>query len=260
MTGYNKSRVLHHLARQFIERARPQVQHTVYLQGLKQMGTQLLERRKEHPALHIYHAILPVLCQPFLCYLHKDREQVRFPRLIILLYIVRQHDIHIATTHIRRIHHQSVIPFRQCQDDAHVGQQATYTLSGHRLLFILLRADSKNVACALREAELHDAAQVVRLVHQAYSIGQFRDGLAVVRHYIIGQRTGQMLLIGIRLRHVQHTGHTMAVGKGGITLASLQQQGELRQLLGAGVDVDARQVAAEDVLDGLAAAVALIDI
>ena len=153
-----------------------------------------------------------------------------------------------------------MIPFRQCQNDAHVGQQATYTLTGHRLLFILLRADGQDVAGTLREAELHDAAQVVRLVHQAYSIGQFRDGLAVVRHDIIGQRTGQMLLIGIRLRHVQHTRHAMAVSKGGIALAGLQQQGELRQLLGAGVDVDARQVAAEDIFNGLAAAVALIDI
>ena len=83
-----------------------------------------------------------------------------------------------------------MILLRQCQDNAHVRQQAAYVLTGHRLLFVFLRADSKDVACALREMEFHDAAQVVRLVHQAHGIGQFCDGLAVVCHDIIGQRTG----------------------------------------------------------------------
>ena len=52
----------------------------------------------------------------------------------------------------------------------------------------------------------------------------------------------------------------MSIGKAAILLASLQQQGKLRQLLGTCVEVDAPEVVAEDVLHCLATVVALFEV
>ena len=48
----------------------------------------------------------------------------------------------------------------------------------------------------------------------------------------------------------------MRIDKGGILLASLQQEGKLAQLLGTGVEVDTREVVAEDILHSLRTAIA----
>ena len=52
----------------------------------------------------------------------------------------------------------------------------------------------------------------------------------------------------------------MGIGKRGIFLAGFQHEGKGGQLLGASVEVNASEVTLEDVLNGLLAAVALIDI
>ena len=44
----------------------------------------------------------------------------------------------------------------------------------------------------------------------------------------------------------------------GILMAGFEQEGKLGELLGAGIEVDAREVLAEYAFDGLAAAVALL--
>ncbi len=50
------------------------------------------------------------------------------------------------------------------------------------------------------------------------------------------------------MRHVQHSGQHLAVGKRPVLLARLKQQGERGELFGAGVYVNARQVVAKDAL------------
>lgn len=48
----------------------------------------------------------------------------------------------------------------------------------------------------------------------------------------------------------------MRIGKGCILLTSLQQEGKLAQLLGTGVEVNTREVVAEDILHSLSSAIA----
>ena len=52
----------------------------------------------------------------------------------------------------------------------------------------------------------------------------------------------------------------MGIGKRGVLLTGFQHEGKSSQLLGASIKVNASKVALENVLNGLLAAVALIDI
>ena len=77
-----------------------------------------------------------------------------------------------------------------------------------------------------------------------------------MRVHIVHEHTEEAVEVVLGRRHIQHAGQAMAVGKGGVLLAGFEQEGKLGELLGAGVEVDAREVVAKDVFDGFGAAVA----
>ena len=100
------------------------------------MCTELFKGRKEHPALHIDHAVFAIGFQHRFCNLHKYREQIALAFRIVLLHILTQHLIHFATPHVRRIRNHRRIPIRQRQNEAETLNQRFEILATLRLRFV----------------------------------------------------------------------------------------------------------------------------
>ena len=117
-------------------------------------------------------------------------------------------------------------------------------------LLVFLHSNHNGITSTLRDIELHDATEVLGLIHQI-------DGIAnLLNHFLISakeemwERVTQIVLVWIWVWHIQHTRHNVGISKAAVLLTGFQQQGELCQLLGACINVNTCQIVAKDVLNG----------
>ena len=152
-----------------------------------------------------------------------------------------------------------MILLRQCKNQFERWHLCTHFLWYNLLTAPIIGSLLNEQTCALANVELHDRAESVGILHQVEAscnlflllVGSL--ALEVAMKHIFKR---SLLLSVPWLRHGEHIRQAMRIGKGCILLASLQQEGKLTQLLGTGVEVDTREVVAEDILHSLSTTIA----
>ena len=109
------------------------------------------------------------------------------------------------------------------------------------------------------------------MVHQKNGIGKFLYHIDIAAQQIVRKRFFEVFLgiasvafvsysFGYRSWHIVNARHHLAIKEAIVLLACLHQEGKRGQLLGTGVEVDAKDILAQDATDSLRAAVAFLHI
>ena len=193
-------------------------------------------------------------------HLHENREEVSLALFIVVLYILAQYGIHLAATHIWRVHNQCMIILCKGKNHLDAWQQQLDVLRTiiRAILcpFCILVAEHGQILLVVVKA--HDAAQVFCFFEKFKILSQhFASHIFITTHKLQASLR-QSLFIHLRtyMSHIHHMRKNMCISKCSILLTSLQQKGKSCQLLGTGVEVDTREVVAEDFLHSLSTTIA----